>query len=240
MDSGPRSLPQGRARCQPCRRANPARAKGPKGYIAPSRRGACAACGAAIQVTRTSAPVPLCRPCRSALPRAARDPRSPCVNCGEPSYGARCRTCAGAAQPSPRGSTSARGYGADHRAARRAWAAVVATGTVECWRCGERIPADAPWDLGHDDLDRTITRGPEHQRCNRATRGRGPNEPASIPYLPRGRTLIDRECEVCGDTYRPSHSGQRTCGRACGAELRRRNQPPRPPRRRPILKDRVA
>jgi hypothetical protein len=25
------------------------------------------------------------------------------------------------------------------------------------------------WDLGHDDFDRTIYRGPEHQRCNRSS-----------------------------------------------------------------------
>jgi hypothetical protein len=33
--------------------------------------------------------------------------------------------------------------------------------------------ADEPWDLGHDDHDRSITRGPEHRdRCNRAAAGR--------------------------------------------------------------------
>lgn len=127
-------------------------------------------------------------------------------------------------------STTARGYGAEHQRARRAWAPVVAAGLVDCWRCGERIPADAPWDLGHDDLDRTMHRGPEHQRCNRATKGRRPNQPASVAYQPRGRTMTERRCEVCAADYRPSYSGQRTCGRLCGAELWRRNRPAPPPK----------
>ena len=31
-----------------------------------------------------------------------------------------------------------------------------------------------------------------------------------------------RTCEVCDTEYRPTYGAQRTCGRACGAELRRR------------------
>ena len=37
-------------------------------------------------------------------------------------------------------------------------------------RRGEFIRPDEPWDLGHDDLDRSLPRAPEHRRCNRATR----------------------------------------------------------------------
>lgn len=66
-------------------------------------------------------------------------------------------------------STTSRGYGSTHQAVRRAWAPQVAAGTVDCARCGERIPPGAYWDLGHDDHDRTIYTGPEHRACNRAT-----------------------------------------------------------------------
>jgi hypothetical protein len=44
-------------------------------------------------------------------------------------------------------------------------------GTVRCWRCHELITHDPTkrgggWVIGHDDWNRSITRGPEHQRCN--------------------------------------------------------------------------
>lgn len=72
-----------------------------------------------------------------------------------------------------RGTSTQRGYGPTHQALRARWAPQVATGTVRCWRCGELIRADEPWDLGHDDNDRSITRGPEHAaRCNRSAAGR--------------------------------------------------------------------
>jgi hypothetical protein len=49
---------------------------------------------------------------------------------------------------------------------------LVEAGNVICWRCGELIGADEPFDLGHDDQDRSQYRGPEHQGCNRATNRR--------------------------------------------------------------------
>ena len=68
-----------------------------------------------------------------------------------------------------------RGYDRQHRRTRADWAPAVAAGTVRCTRpeCGRLIAAGEPWDLGHDDYDRSITRGPEHANgCNRAVAGR--------------------------------------------------------------------
>jgi hypothetical protein len=46
---------------------------------------------------------------------------------------------------------------------------LVEAGCVRCARCGELIRPGEPWDLGHDDVDRSQCSGPEHARCNRAT-----------------------------------------------------------------------
>ena len=72
----------------------------------------------------------------------------------------------------PPGATTARGYGTPHQRLRKVWAPKVERGEVACWRCGRTIHPGQPWDLGHDDHDRSITRGPEHRRENRATAGR--------------------------------------------------------------------
>lgn len=60
--------------------------------------------------------------------------------------------------------TAARGYGADHQARRAALAPTVNAGHATCWRCGLPILPGQAWDLGHDDHDRSIYRGPEHRR----------------------------------------------------------------------------
>lgn len=71
--------------------------------------------------------------------------------------------------------TTARGYGASHRRLREQWRPIVDAGGVMCWRCGEQIAPGTPWDLGHDDGDRRLYRGPEHaNQCNRAAAGRKP------------------------------------------------------------------
>ena len=73
---------------------------------------------------------------------------------------------------SARGNTTARGYGTPHQRLRKSWVPRVERGEVACWRCGRTIHPGQPWDLGHDDHDRSITHGPEHRRENRATAGR--------------------------------------------------------------------
>lgn len=73
-----------------------------------------------------------------------------------------------------RPNSNARGYGHAHRTQAQAWRARVAAGEhVTCWRCGQPITDPTDLDLGHDDLDRSITRGPEHAAaCNRSTAGK--------------------------------------------------------------------
>lgn len=71
-----------------------------------------------------------------------------------------------------RGTRQQRQYNAAHDQLRKQWAVKVRAGGVNCARCGEPIAPDEPFDLGHDDHDRSIWVGPEHQRCNRATKGR--------------------------------------------------------------------
>jgi hypothetical protein len=65
--------------------------------------------------------------------------------------------------------TTQRGYGTAHQKQRQAWAPLVNAGLVNCWRCNQLIQPGQPWDLGHDDQDRTIHRGPECRHCNRST-----------------------------------------------------------------------
>jgi hypothetical protein len=74
------------------------------------------------------------------------------------------------------GGTTARGYGAAHQALRRRLAPDVTAGNVACWRCGQPIQPGQPWDLGHDDADRSQYRGPEHRAHNRAAGARKGNQ----------------------------------------------------------------
>lgn len=92
-------------------------------------------------------------------------PATRCPLCKELHAGTgRCERC--------RGSSAQRGYGAKHRRERDRWRPIVSGGTVTCWRCERPIRANEPWDLGHDDDDRRVYRGPEHLACNRNTAGR--------------------------------------------------------------------
>jgi hypothetical protein len=72
------------------------------------------------------------------------------------------------ARDKARGTRQQRGYDAAHDREAKAWRAKVANGEqVPCWRCGEPITDPTDCHLGHDDHDRSITRGPEHGRgCN--------------------------------------------------------------------------
>jgi hypothetical protein len=69
-----------------------------------------------------------------------------------------------------RGTTIQRGYGPEHQRLRQQWAPIVEAGGVLCWRCQNPINPGDDWDLGHDDLDRSVYRGPEHRAHNRATK----------------------------------------------------------------------
>ena len=71
-----------------------------------------------------------------------------------------------------------RTYGRAHRKVRAAVKVIVDRGEAYCWRCGLWIDPNGPFDLGHDDDDRSIYRGPEHVHCNRATAGRRQPKPA--------------------------------------------------------------
>lgn len=68
-------------------------------------------------------------------------------------------------------STTERGYGNEHQKRRERERPFVESGAASCWRCGQPIVKGEAWDLGHDDNDRTQYNGPEHVKCNRATKG---------------------------------------------------------------------
>lgn len=90
-----------------------------------------------------------------------------CRDCGRPVPHNRRWYCDPCKSRHVSGSTE--GYGWAHTKVRRSLAPLVDAGHAICARCGEPIAAGAPWDLGHDDLDRSLYSGPEHRRCNRAT-----------------------------------------------------------------------
>ena len=121
---------------------------------------------------------------RMAEQRQAKAVVRACVVCSQPtptarhSYCDRCRPAAARYRERRRNSLRSRpssrqqGYGYEHKRTRKRVAAVVEAGRAVCWRCGLPIHPDEPWDLGHDDSDRSLYAGPEHRRCNRATAGR--------------------------------------------------------------------
>lgn len=104
-------------------------------------------------------------------------PPTPCTRCGRPA------TNRGLCQQhlnryeTQRGTTTARGYGTHHQNTRAAYQPLVDAGQATCWRCTQPIHPTDQWDLGHDDNDRTIVRGPEHANCNRAAGGHNRTRP---------------------------------------------------------------
>lgn len=76
---------------------------------------------------------------------------------------------------------------------------------MTCKGCGQALPSRE--GLGRPRI-----------WCSRSCRLRT-NPPKTIP----GNRHRMRDCEVCQASYRPTYSDQRTCGRACGVELNRRN-----------------
>lgn len=128
---------------------------------------------------------------------------------------------------------------------RAKWAPRVATGSITCWRCGKLIAANAKWHMGHSDRPGALARGeymgPEHQACStRAGRlkqvaaTRRPPAPALValfgvttaptPAKTLGPPRAGRRCEICNRRYTASRAEQRTCSRACGVQLKRRNR----------------
>ena len=103
-----------------------------------------------------------------------------------------------------RPSTNARGYGTEHQARRRRIEKIVKSGLAICARCGRAILPTQDWDLGHDDLDRSLysgTRAPVReglpggrQPRNGAARGtpatKGIEE--SVSARPKIAELLDR------------------------------------------------
>lgn len=86
--------------------------------------------------------------------------------------------------------TAQRGYGTAHRKLRKQYEHLVASGEATCWRClangltpdQARIDPTQPWDLGHDDHDRTQYRGPEHVTCNRGAPSKAKADHAGPAY----------------------------------------------------------
>jgi hypothetical protein len=74
----------------------------------------------------------------------------------------------------PRGTSTQLGYGTKHHHLRSYFKPLVEAGQAVCWRCGKPIGKGEPWDLGHNDDDRTRYNGPEHRTCNRGAANKRP------------------------------------------------------------------
>ena len=84
-----------------------------------------------------------------------------------------------------RAKTHSRGYGHRHQKLRASWDRRVQAGGILCARCNQPITPGEPWDLGHDDHDRTRYQGPEHRGCNRSAGARNSNHQRTTPHPPQ-------------------------------------------------------
>lgn len=71
----------------------------------------------------------------------------------------------------PKASSAKRGYGYEHRSARKRWALVVQAGKAHCCLCGRWIAPDSKWHLDHTP-DRTGYRGVACVTCNLSDAGK--------------------------------------------------------------------
>ena len=150
------------------------------------------------------------------------------------------------------GSTTERALGADHVADLKRLKATLRDGEP-CWRCGQPMYKTQALERDHI-IDRVHggANGPAvlaHASCNRSAGATMGNQlrgftPAvvrtgqSVTCRTCGKSYhyAARSCEICGLHYHPSYGEQRTCGRVCGMELRRRAgnlSRPQPQRRKP-------
>jgi hypothetical protein len=176
-----KSLPQGKATCQPCRR----RLRSERGPTPPppSRSMACALCGKTMHRGGTSLPEgqAMCLPCRrkrrTRLPTEKARGWTPAhLECPI------CRVvfvqdvwnqvyCSAACRESrrrwtaPKAPAAQRGYGKAHRIARQRWAVIVDAGAATCCLCGWGIDPGSKWHLDNTP-DRTGYRGVAHAVCN--------------------------------------------------------------------------
>jgi hypothetical protein len=92
--------------------------------------------------------------------------------------------------PDHRGTTTQRGYGAEHQAERARWAPTVEAGEGQCAErvCleenegrGRWIPPDAAWHLAHAEGQHGY-RGPAHARCNISEASKRMHGTATAPH----------------------------------------------------------
>lgn len=108
-------------------------------------------------------------------------PLRPCLDCTRLTSGSRCPSCADKVnrvknrrQDERRGSSTDRGYDAQHQRERAEWVPIVEAGGVHCRRAASgKCVADSPvirpdqaWHLGHPDAQCDAPKAPEHVICN--------------------------------------------------------------------------